>query len=190
MKIALDVDGVLADFMRPAQTYAHVMSNRKLTEDEIVHYDMSKVWPEIKDEMRAQWRARGFCASLHILPGSQIAVEILNAAFGKQNIKYVTTPMSDSQFWIDERTAWLKHHFDIDSDKIIYTSDKVKDDQESDILVDDHPDNVTKWAESGRKSFLITQPFNATFEIPNLLPILRMKDLYSTTLYLLSKVYV
>lgn len=180
---AIDVDGVLADFMRPAQTYAQVISGRKVAEKDIIHYNMTKVWPEVGPQMMAHWRQQGFCAGLPTLPYTRRAIRKLYQVFGKSNVRFVTTPMPDAPFWIPERTAWLQYHYGVNPEKILYTFNK-NEDTESDLLIDDHPDNVIKWANEGKPAILITQPFNTYLTMPGDMPIVRCLDLPSAVKFI------
>lgn len=175
-KVALDVDGVLADFTGPVHTYAQIMTGQHVRWEDLSSYDLSAHWPEIKDFMRHHWRSRGFCALIPPIPRTRRAVSILYNVVGQENVKFVTAPMPDTEFWIPERTAWLKYYYKADESKIVYTHDKNVD-TESHLLIDDRPENVVAWAKHGKPAILIRQPFNFGFKIPRDLPVGEAEDL-------------
>ncbi len=163
--VAVDVDGVLADFAGAAVQYARVLTGREIPYGSLTEYDLSKLWPEIKEEMRAHWRSRGFCALLQLVAGSKCSFKTLERIFGRDKIRFVTTPMPNSEFWIPERTAWLKSHFGASPNDIIYTDDKTVD-TKSKYLIDDRPENCEAWAKTGRPALLVWQPFNGAYQVP------------------------
>lgn len=184
--IALDVDGVLADFTGPVYRYAQIMTGRLVPWEKLHHYDLSNHWPEIKTAMREHWRARGFCATIPVIAASQTAVQTLYKLVSQDNIRYVTTPMPGSDFWIPERTKWLEHYFGARPSQIIYTDNKNVD-TTSRLLIDDRPENVVSWAQQGKSAILIRQPFNFEFELPRDLRIAEAQNIVEAVTLLLDE---
>ncbi len=118
--VVLDVDGVLADFLKPT-------------------LDVPAVKP-FKKELYALWARKGLAASLPMLPGTQEAVALLRQY---ADIRFATSPMGANKTWIAERNRWLGKNYGARVVDVTHTGKK--SDVVGDFFVDDKPDNVLEY---------------------------------------------
>lgn len=140
IRFLTDVDEVLCNFQKPALE-AMARLGKNIGED----YDQWDIFlcltPEEKAKVFADIETPGFCRSLEPLPG---AVEAIREIQTFADVYAVTSPFH-SPTWVHERDAWLKEHFGLEKKNIVYTSAKYL--VGGDVLLDDRPENVTKWRE-------------------------------------------
>lgn len=165
--IALDVDGVLADFIGPVLEWASRRSGRERTKDEINDYDILKAlgMSEHAAELDALTCEQGFCESLPVIPGAHEFVEALRAIPGA-DVFIVTSPLKISRFWMRERVEWCERHFGFGASDVIFCSKKER--ILADVLIDDGAHNVEAFAKNGGGAVLIDQPWNRVVAGPNI----------------------
>lgn len=83
----------------------------------------------------------GFCLSLPVLPGS---VDAMKRLASKYQLYIATSPWWSFPHWMPERTRWIQQHYGLSASRIIHISDKHL--LRGDLLVDDKPSTVRKWA--------------------------------------------
>ena len=137
--VVLDVDGVVADFV------GHTLS---ILGDRAPVRSSLRIWgvtDQFSDEdaqlCHLRWRAPGWCRTMPVLPWSYNAVDRLSL---RANVLWATAPLPNAPHWVAERTAWLVQHFAADPKSIFFVEDKSL--VPGDIMVDDKPENVDKWA--------------------------------------------
>ena len=165
MIIALDVDGVLADFTGKWLDILEDTTGIKLPKFRLTgSLDDSSVTPFLGDKDRETVWDRvcspGFVSSLETMT-SHTYIKNLR----KQNkVLAVTSPMKRSPTWVYERTQWLAQNYSFKHDEIIHTSAKAFVD--ADILIDDMYKNCVSFSSRrNRVSFLWTQPENRNVTI-------------------------
>lgn len=166
MKILLDCDGVLADFIGGAlQEINRIMwpRGRAFGRAAVTRRDMVAALgiEEHRSEVETIFRRSGFAAGLNAIENSYRSVDELRAA-GHQ-IEIATQPMSGSRTWIADRYDWLKGRYDFQYNEIYFIRAFEKYELEADIFVDDDPDTVRRWGEAHPDSLsvLFAQPHNA-----------------------------
>lgn len=153
MRIAIDVDGVLADLVGG-------LCKRipGLTPEQITTFDFSKsltsAQMEIVDKASHEY---GFCASLDWYPGALQMVWRLQT-FG--DVYAVTAPWHAAT-WESERRAWLEGA--IHKDKIISCPSKSKPTvcEFANVLIEDNLETARQWHTlTGSLAILIDRPWN------------------------------
>jgi 5'(3')-deoxyribonucleotidase len=92
------------------------------------------------------------------------AVENLPKLMRVSTVLFVTSPNVDCRTWTEERIWWMKKHFEISQDDIVFAQDK--SDLPGDVFVDDNPNNVLRWsAKNFGAAILWDAPYNRSVEI-------------------------
>ncbi len=142
-RVLLDVDGVVCDFTTSFldRINHHGGTSHKLTD--MIAWDMyhSFAVPEhIRSLVDADLNTPGHILSLPLLPGAVRAVEQLQEI---SELYFVTAPWS-SDTWASERRKWIKNHFGVGADRIVFT--KAKKVVAGDVLIDDKTENLISWS--------------------------------------------
>ncbi len=143
MRILLDCDGVLADFVGYVLDTILEQTGREYTHADVTEWDFGNLL-ETAEERRALWmalKAPGVAQELRPIPGAAAAVEALRLA--GHDIHVVTSPMPDCPTWTYERELWLRDYMGIERKRVIHASNKNL--VAGDVLVDDNWDNVRGW---------------------------------------------
>jgi 5'(3')-deoxyribonucleotidase len=160
VRVLLDVDGVLADFLTPFCETAFRVTGRRYAPTDFYSYGVfdhitepGEDVVEITRRCYAEW-AGVLHDILQPVPGAVEGVEALRA--GGCEIYIVTQAVA----WHRERALWLKHHFGVDPHSIVYTA--AKHVVSGHAFVDDHPEHVMRWkdANSGGHALLFAQAYN------------------------------
>ncbi|RNJ76271.1 MAG: hypothetical protein EB828_03145 [Nitrosopumilus sp. D6] len=155
MRIALDVDGVLADVIRSWLLYNN--SFRKNIEmHEARDWDFWKILnitaSDFYAELNACWK------DWHSIPPTEddisSAVKSL-AELGTVDIVTARDPSTDS--FVRE---WLVHHGIEYAEYVSVAGGTMKADLDYDVFIDDSPINAKKFLEKGKKVLVYTQPWN------------------------------
>jgi 5'(3')-deoxyribonucleotidase len=153
LRILLDCDGVIADFITPALAAAERVAGVQLTYADVTDHHMQNLLPEQhRAAFLAELRAPGFCASIKPYENAPQNVSFLSLVLGAE-IMIVTQPMSECPTWEAERLAWVERYLSIRSvmpggplgapPPVISTGDKHL--VQGDLFVDDNPKNVLAW---------------------------------------------
>lgn len=156
MRILVDVDGVLADFVNGA---LHHVGGR-LREHEITAYDMVSLMTKTEVEaFRSIATTPGFCYGLKPYAGAREALDRLRK---DHDVRIVTAPFKGSRTWHDERLSWLRDKMGVDEDHVIFASKKEKPFIGGHVLIEDHGPTLEEWQkEQVRTSgILIRRPWN------------------------------
>lgn len=166
MRVLLDCDGVLADFLQPCLDIINRHMTKILRADDgaIVYgaagepslwsepktladmthwniFDALGVPKAVKSLVYKEMKQPGWCeTAIKPLPGAQEGVQMLRDC-GHQ-ITIVTSPM-DGPTWTHERENWLHRHFDVRRRDVIHTEQKAI--VHGAMLVDDKPEHVEAW---------------------------------------------
>lgn len=161
MRVLIDVDGVLADFVSGA--LAHV--GGRLKEHDITAYDMVSLMTKAEVEaFRSIAITPGFCYNLKPYEGARIALDRLRSQ--GHDVRIVTAPFRGSRTWYDERLQWLRDKMGVDEDHVIFAGKKEKPFIGGHVLIEDHGPTLEEWQkEQVRTSgILIRRPWNAGTE--------------------------
>lgn len=165
MRILLDIDGLLADWMGAVTQIVEEGTGRVLTPKDVNGWlSLSKLGfsRTEQDYIESVLASRGFCTGLEVLPGAKEGVTAL-AKMGE--IAYVTSIWWGSETWTYERHTWLKKHgFLAEGQKLVFT--KNKELVTGDVFVDDKPENVMAWRAQhpGKLGLLWSTPWNLVLE--------------------------
>lgn len=156
MRILLDVDGVLADFVQPVLDYAKTLTGRTYTHEDVTQWDIAAAIG-VGPELWAVTKKPGFCEALAVIPGSQEMVKQLQAI----GDVYIATSPTSSLTWAGERATWLRRHFDIPQKKIISTHAKYA--ISGHFLIDDKAANLMNWEDENPDgvAILVAAPWNS-----------------------------
>lgn len=163
--IALDADGLLADFTSGVKKLVEEVTGRHYALADFTEFDFTKALGLSADESRAVKAIistrRGFCAALQPYPGARQGVRRLREL---GDVICVTTPWDSNPWWRDERTSWLALHFGIDV--VHHAEDKYG--YEADVFVDDRSKHVRSWLSAwpGRTAVLWRTPHNTGEAVP------------------------
>ena len=163
--IALDVDGVLADFSSGALRIVEEVTGKRFVPADITAWDFTASLGLSADEtvavMQTIGAKRGFAASLSPYRHARQGVRRLRAL---GDIFCVTSPWESNAWWRAERESWLALHFGIDV--VHHASDKTG--YEADVFVDDKASNVRDWlaAWPGRTAVFWRTPHNSAEPVP------------------------
>jgi 5'(3')-deoxyribonucleotidase len=145
-RLLLDVDGILTDFHAAVAKIA-TMAGFPITSDRMCEWEMGASLRNAgASELVIQtcldaMAFIGFNASLE--PDPQ-ALEWLPSVRRAADVLFVTSPSSRCDTWVSERVAWMRRHFGVEPENILFAKDK--SDIPGDVFVDDNPDNVLAWA--------------------------------------------
>jgi len=158
--LLLDVDGVVADFIRGMEEKAGF----KFTEEQLkTFYCDRQVSPTKRSKIYEIARDPSFWESLPLIEGAKEGLRHLNALGYK--ITWVTSPWKGCEGWEEARKAWLNKHFDIDrmGQEVKVMSDKSEVD--GDIFIDDKVDNIRDWKKNHSKgrAYIYDAPSNKNF---------------------------
>jgi 5'(3')-deoxyribonucleotidase len=151
MRIAIDCDGVLADFVGAALRLPEIIKPYEPEKDPDLAACFGgegAMWSAIER------RGDDFHFFMYEIPGAFAALKRLRA---KHTVFCVTSqPVHQCDGWVRHRTDWLRQAMGFHVDDIVFTRGKYH--QRADILVDDFHSHVNAFAP---KAALIRQPWNA-----------------------------
>lgn len=154
--VLIDVDGVVSNFHKKVVSFIEDKFDIKV--------DESKIYGDVRNEANGLWdqecedyiRSPGFSRYLEAWPGS---IEAIKKIMKKKEVMFVTSPYNSSPTWAYDRTMWLKDHFGITRDDVIFARDKRFVDGVT--LIDDRWENVVDWSRyRGKWSILMKRPWN------------------------------
>lgn len=143
-RFLLDVDQVLTPFVDRLLPIIQGVLGRPWHWSELPNTEwnmFSVLTPWQLKAVEAIMAQPGFCSTFQADPNAWHAVCELHKLC---EVFAVTAPAKGAH-WIPERTLWLQDKFTIPSDRIIYT--EAKSVISGDFFLDDHPHNVTAWAQ-------------------------------------------
>lgn len=165
ISIAIDCDGVLADFAAGALRLVEEVTGKKFDAPAITGHDFTTALGLSESEARAVKEAigsrRGFAASLPRYPLARQGVRRLRTL---GTVFCVTKPWEGNSWWCAERDSWLALHFGID--RVHHADDKSP--YEADVFVDDNADHVREWLDAwpGRTAVFWRNPHNINEMVP------------------------
>jgi len=152
LKIAVDVDGVLADQVSPILKRLNSRYGLKLTKDDITQWDYKIADTNIKIEIENALLERDYVLSLPIIQGSKEGMKYLY-----QN-HHVTVATARPKETDDATREWVSSHFKYHD--FCNTIGKSKDCVHSDVLIDDYIPNIEEFTKNKGVGLLFSQPWN------------------------------
>lgn len=141
---AVDVDGVLADFVgRLCERIVARASWCPVRPEDIRHWELSKCMSSSAFSVAiAVMNEPGFAYSLDVYPGAR---ELVDTARGLGDVVALTAPLASSPTWIGERTAWLVERLGFAPRDIVFCPSAHKARFSADELIEDSETNLTAW---------------------------------------------
>lgn len=163
LTVALDCDGVLADFDASVRKLANNSQRSWLTRLLKPVRDETLPLDDLFGSTQGMWEAieeagYDFHKNMPVIAGAIDAVHELRK---DHDVICVTSPPATVSHWLRLRTSWLRDHFMFKRDEIIFTPGKHY--IRADVLVDDLPKNLAQWP--GMR-VLVSQPWNRGNTIP------------------------
>ena len=155
MKIALDVDGVLADVI---QSWLHYNNSirKELSKSEITSWDF---WKKFQINRYDFYHELSLCWKdwRSIPPTEKNLSSIIKDLSKLGQVDIVTARENSTDPFVKK---WLDHH-NISYDNYVSVVDgPIKADLEYDVFIDDSPLNALKFVENNKKIILYSQPWN------------------------------
>ena len=155
MKIALDVDGVLADVIVSWINYSNSIRS-KISKHEITDWEFWKKFQinqfDFYAELSACWKNWNM-----IPPTEENLSSVTKSLSSLGQVDIVTAREKSTDSFVK---SWLIHH-DISYDNYVSVIDgPMKADLNYDIFIDDSPLNAVKFLKNGKKVILYSQPWN------------------------------
>ena len=163
MKIALDVDGVLADVIQSWLNYSNSI-RQKISKHEVSDWDFWKKFQinryDFYAELSSCWK------NWTSIPPTEENLSIFTknlSELGKVDIVTARERSTDSFV-----KNWLKHH-EISFDNYVSVIDgPMKADLDYDVFIDDSPLNALKIIQQNKKIILYSQPWNMNISENNI----------------------
>lgn len=169
--LLIDVDGVLADFVRVWLDVAKEVSGTSFEPKDVRDWAFKSLGltPEQYQEVWNRLEAVDVTSFPLIDESLTYKLAIAEKQLGF-DIYYVTTPMPKNHRWHAGRLAWLEKHFNAEPRQVIFTHDKGL--IHGDVLIEDNLVNALHWAHyhpQGR-AMVIEKPYfdRPIYSPPNL----------------------
>lgn len=156
IRILLDCDGVLADFVAGVNRVLVGAGHDAIVPTTFRFFDGHPA----KETILAALRTPEFWYDLEPIPGAVDAVTRM--AEGDNEILVVTASWESCTGWENARRGWLMRHFGIEQDRVLVVPGKRKHLVRGDVFVDDKQETVLAWEAHtvhGR-AYLFDQPYN------------------------------
>lgn len=167
MRVLLDCDGVLCDFVTAYLSIVNQVLRRKHTVDDVTEWEIERSLglTDAEAETVASYvRSRGFASQLLPYPGAQDAVLALRAA--GHSVYFVTAPYRGLRHhhvsWAADREHYLIDHFGAAPGDVLSVYGETKHLVSGDVFVDDRIGTVVRWQRHNPDgmSLLWAQPYN------------------------------
>jgi 5'(3')-deoxyribonucleotidase len=152
-EVGVDIDGVLCDHVRGLCVRILERYGIRLTVDMVTEWDLHFGPSSIAQEVQIAYKDDGFLLSLLPVAGAQEAVSRL-AGLRDLRLSAVTSRPAETQ---SATTRWLGQYFP----SLPLTHTACKERLPIDVLVDDFPPFVERFAAAGKVGILFSQPWNA-----------------------------
>ena len=155
MRIAVDLDSILADIMKALLPRLNQKYGLNLIEDQITEWDYPINGRSIGEDIKEHLADPVFVLTMPEVEGAKQALEELY----KDHEIIVATgrPFYSKRYtylWLDGRFKY---------DNIIFSREKTVQNLKCDVLVDDSDIYMSKFLKSGGKGILLRKPWNQNF---------------------------
>lgn len=165
MKLGIDIDGVLADFMKPAKDIAEAVTGKLIYEPaldwdwtnwHITDLQMDRIWEIIKD-------TSNFWMLLTRLPG--VNPSDLIALDQHHTLYFITTRVPTKGLTVEKQSAyWLSHSLGLTHPTVLVSKhkDQLAKALKLDAMIDDKPENLAGIAQASPTTqlYLMDQSYN------------------------------
>ena len=155
MKIALDVDGVLADVIQP-WIEQNNSKRKKISKSDIIDWDF---WKKFKINRYEFYQELSLCwKNWSLIPPTQENLSKITQNLSDiGQIDIVTAREKDTNSYVKN---WLNHHNIVYDNYVPVIDGTMKADLEYDVFIDDSPLNAVKMVQKNKKIILYSQPWN------------------------------
>jgi 5'(3')-deoxyribonucleotidase/uncharacterized protein with PQ loop repeat len=159
LRIAVDMDEVIADAFPKHLSRYNEVTGSKLTKEMVAQGGLRASIPEDKWEIfQAIAHEKGFFADLAVVEGSQAAL----AELSQQHDIFIASAAMDVPYSFDDKFDWLEKHFPlVPPSHIVFCGDKHI--LNADVLIDDRSRHFKQFQGMG---ILFTAPHNARENAP------------------------
>jgi 5'(3')-deoxyribonucleotidase len=157
MKILLDMDGVLTDFVT-AMCSHHKRSDPYLDPANYGQFDMYGPW-DMDEEAFWSVAELDFWKQLPVMPGAHELVAFLEQMFGQENICILSSP-SKNLDCVHGKIWWLRKHFNAYRRSFLIGPKKEFCAGPDRVLVDDYDRNYDKFVAAGGCAVLVPRLWN------------------------------
>jgi 5'(3')-deoxyribonucleotidase len=148
-RIALDMDGVLANVYEQLFDWDEKDFGKRKTWDDVAGKNENETFPLIRQYLYRD----GFFRTMKMISGSHEVTKELN----KKYDLYITSAATEFPLSLSEKQAWLSEHFPfITWQQMVFCGSKRI--LQADIMIDDHFKNLDFF--TGNTGILFTQPHN------------------------------
>ncbi len=179
----LDVDGILTDFHSAVADVA-TKAGFPVSSQQMEEWEMSaslrklNAPEEIIEQCMSAMSSVGFNCKLE---PTKEAIENLPKLMRAVTVLFVTSPNVDCRTWIEERTWWMKKHFGVSREDVVFVQDKSN--TRGDAFADDNPHNVLQWSTNNSGAAILWDaPYNRSAKVER--RVKSWKDLIDTAKFL------
>lgn len=157
MKVLLDMDGVLCNFV-DAACKLHERPNPFEGDEHLGEWMLDEIWGISKDEF---WKpiTREFWRNLDWMPDGRDILKIVIDAFGVDNICLFSSPSLDPEA-LSGKFDWIKTHVPEFSRHFIFGAQKYFLAHPDIVLIDDYDKNVDDFHEHGGHTIQVPRKWN------------------------------
>lgn len=159
MKILLDLDGVLADFVGGI-AQAHGRSNPYWLSSNHGKYDMDTLFGMKPEEFWRPTNRASFWADLQKMPDADEIMALCKTFVGEPRIAILTSPAAHVECPTG-KTMWVQEHYWHFRRRLIITPAKHFLAHNEAVLIDDSDKNVIDFEKHGGRAILLPRPWNS-----------------------------
>lgn len=167
MKLFLDMDGVLADFVgsiSKAHNKPSPYTDPSTIGISLGLFDIEKIWGITIKQLFEPSNNYDFWHKMDKTPEADELVKAAFKAVGSDNVAILTAP-SISEWCVPGKRAWVRRHYPELVNKIIYGSAKEFLSGPDKILIDDRDKNIDAFNQAGGRGILIPRLWNKDHEL-------------------------
>lgn len=166
MKIFLDLDGVLANFVK-AMCFAHSQPDPYLNKESLGKFDMLPLMDLPVSEFWSPANTIEFWADMERLPDADAILEIVLDFVPAHEICLLTSP-SPSPLSAAGKLLWIQRNYPSFSRRIMISAAKHFVAHENSLLIDDRDQNCNEFRDEGGQAILLPRPWNSNHAIATL----------------------
>lgn len=140
MRILVDVDGVLADYVGAILAGVNETLGTSFRHEDVTQWNISEALGIGSQTVRDFAVSPDLVRGLEPIRGAKEGFKMLD----QTQYVYVVTCPGDTPTWTSDREAWLWKHFQFPRSRVVHTY--CKHIIQGDMLIDDNVDNVRAWA--------------------------------------------
>lgn len=164
MKILVDVDSVVADFIAAVVgIYDPTLTSINEANRWNWFRDLDK---DLVDKIEQELSTYEFWENLPLIKNAQEGIHFLRSQ--DHDLIWCTMPHRQALGWVDARRCWLNKHFqmEINKEPLITISDGSKYLVKATAMIDDRPDFIEEWERvTNGLGFLFESPMNKDYKL-------------------------